>query len=61
LWQADCATHGIEPGTRDQFGRTLSKWLPKKKTGGVVFYMGVRIKPAEHAAHAGLRLAVSNA
>ncbi|MFZ1106943.1 MAG: primase-like DNA-binding domain-containing protein [Rhodomicrobium sp.] len=61
LWQADCAAHGIEPGTRDQFGRTLSKWLPKRKTGGVIFYMGVRIKPAEHAAHAALRLAVVNA
>ena len=58
LWRSECAAHGIEPGSRAAFGRALGKWLPKKKTNGVVFYIGVRIKAEQ--AHAPLRLAVVN-
>jgi hypothetical protein len=56
LWQQDCKSLGIEPGTQQAFGRMAKKWFKHDKNNGRPRYENVRPKHE----HAVLRLAVNN-
>ena len=63
-WQADCAEHGIEPGSQKAFSQRIQPRVGYDRNNGRPRYCHVRLKPAhvrvEHAP-APLRLAVNNA
>jgi hypothetical protein len=57
-WQADCATHGVEPGSQKAFSQRIQKRIGYDRNSGRPRYCHVRIKAK--AEHAPLRLAVVN-
>ena len=62
-WQADCAEHGIEPGSQKAFSQRIQRRVGYDRNSGRPRYCHVRLKPAhvKAAEHPALRLAVNNA
>ena len=62
-WQADCAEHGIEPGSQKAFSQRIQRRVGYDRNNGRPRYCHVRLKPAhvKAAEHPALRLAVNNA
>ncbi len=58
-WKADCAAHGVEPGSQKAFSQRIQKRIGYDRNSGRPRYCHVRIKTK--AEHAPLRLAVNNA
>jgi hypothetical protein len=62
-WQADCAEHGLEPGSQKAFSQRIQKRVGYDRNNGRPRYCHVRLKPVhvKAAEHPALRLAVNNA
>jgi hypothetical protein len=56
-WCADCAEHGVAPGTQKAFSKRIQRRVGRDPNNGRPRYCHVRLKPATHAP---LRLAISN-
>jgi hypothetical protein len=59
-WQADCAEHGIEPGSQKAFSQCIQRRVGYDRNNGRPKYCHVRLKPKAERAAAPLRLAVVN-
>jgi hypothetical protein len=62
-WLADCAAHGIGPGSQKAFSQRIQRRVGYDRNNGRPRYCHVRLKPAhvKAAEHPALRLAVNNA
>jgi hypothetical protein len=62
-WQADCAEHGIDPGSQKAFSQRIQRRVGYDRNNGRPRYCHVRLKTAhvKAAEHPALRLAVNNA
>jgi hypothetical protein len=61
-WQADCAEHGIEPGSQKAFSQRIQRRVGYDRNNGRPRYCHVRLKPVHaRVEHTPLRLAVNNA
>jgi hypothetical protein len=60
-WQADCAEHGIEPGSQKAFSQRIQRRVGYDRNNGRPRYCHVRLTPAHvRVEQAPLRLAVVN-